>query len=172
MFRLSKSVAILLVAFLVTLIHVSAAPVERPVISAAETSDTEKASFNTLYDMYKPLYDQYYAQLASNSLVARSHENDDHDECDDDDSCNDSDDWHDECHDDDSCDNEHDDCHEDDSCDDGHDSHEESIETGSISATSGTSATVIYPPFPPLPPFPSFPPPPTFPPFPPFPPSS
>ncbi|KAL9544913.1 hypothetical protein MBANPS3_007392 [Mucor bainieri] len=175
MLKPSKYIAIVLVAFLATtLIHVSAAPVERPVSSAVEVSDTDKASFSSLYDLYKPLYDQYYAQMASKALVARSHEDD---ECDDDDSCNDSDhEGHDSCdHGDGSCDddeNDHghyDDCHDDGSCDDGH---EESIDIGAISATSGTSATVIYPPFPPVPPFPPFPPPPVFAPFPPFPPSS
>lgn len=69
MLRLSKSVAIFLVAFLITLIHVSAAPVERPVNGAVEATDVEKANFNSLYAMYKPLYDQYYAELASKSLV-------------------------------------------------------------------------------------------------------
>lgn len=69
MLKPSKSIAIFLIAFLVTMIQVSAAPVERPANSAVEASDAEKASFDSLYDMYKPLYDQYYSHLASKSLV-------------------------------------------------------------------------------------------------------
>ena len=69
MFKPSKFIALLLVAFLVTLIHVSAAPIELPVNGAVEVSDTEEADFNSLYDLYKPIYDEYYAQLASKSLV-------------------------------------------------------------------------------------------------------
>ncbi|KAL7332901.1 hypothetical protein PS15p_201881 [Mucor circinelloides] len=154
MFKPSKSIAIFLIAFLVTMIQVSAAPVERPVNSAVETSDVEEASFDSLYDMYKPLYDQYYTRLASTSLIARSHEDGDHNGCDDgDDSCNGRDDDHNGCDDDsDSCNGR----------DDENTEHE---------STSASSATVIYPPFPPFPPpptFPPFPPPPVFPPFPPF----
>jgi len=69
MFSLLKSIAILLVACLAALVYVSAAPVERPVNGAVEASDIEKASFNSLNDIYKPHYDRYYAKFASNSLV-------------------------------------------------------------------------------------------------------
>lgn len=69
MFKPSKSIAFFLVTFFINLIHVSAAPVKLPVNGAVETSDTEEASFNYLYDLYKPIYDEYYAQLASESLV-------------------------------------------------------------------------------------------------------
>lgn len=67
------SIALLLVAILVTIMQVAAAPVEDQdnnavTSSAAEESDVRPPSVSA-QDLWKSLYEQYYASVASPALV-------------------------------------------------------------------------------------------------------